>query len=294
MKKVLTAIGALVGISLAAGPFAKAYQADLPGGGNGSAYPAPETLKWYPDEAVNAIGYTNGGLLTWAARFTIADSTAGQILEAGVYIYIGSYGAMPAPGTLNVYLGTANDAGSPIGTGYVFGPVDVDGWQVYDCSSEGLTANSGDEIWVVASQQHDAGQYPAAVGSGPHVAGYGDWIYYNGSWASLYDLTGGSLDYNWNIYMIVDVQDVNEGATRGLALNVPTFSNGVATITYNLASSSRYDLSIYDAAGKLVWHNAGSRNPGRYAALVSGLKAGNYVVKLTQDGKSITRTLIVR
>ena len=266
---------------------------DNPGRAGVALFPS-ETLKWYNDVDAHAAGYQYGAEFIWAARFTIDASTAGQLLEAGVYIYIGDYGAMPSPGSLNVFSGTSNDAGSPIGQGYTFGPVDVDGWQVYDCSSEGISLTEGMELWVVAYQNHNASQYPAAVGSGPHVAGYGDWIYYNGSWASLYDLTSGSLDYNWNIYALVEPQNVNEGSSRGLALDVPTFSNGVAKLFYNLGLASRYELTVYDASGKVVWHKAEARNPGRYGVLISGLKAGNYLVKLTQDGKTLTRHLVVR
>ena len=299
MKRLLIAL-ALVGTALARKPIdfeidsvTVPHLANDPGEKGGSGPKEIDSLYYYNEVAYNAIGTPCGsGLTHWAARFTIDPPHAGKLTEAGVFIYIGDYGPMPTTGTMNVNAGTATDPGAPLGAGYTFGPVQVDSWQVYDCSTEDIQLSPGLELWVWARQQHNSGQFPAAVDHGPCVVNYGCWLSLDGiNWQGLG--CGGS--YNWNIYAIVDLTGVQEGpAPDRLALSFSSLNCGQATIEYTIPEDSRVSLKVYDPAGRLkMTLRNGPTRAGRYAALISGLAPGTYTVSLTAGSQSLSERMVV-
>ena len=293
MKKMIAATMLLAGLAIAASPLTLANPSRVADNASTSVYyPAEESLYYYNEVAYNAIGLTNGGLLHWATRFTIDATNAGQLLEAGVYIYINGYGSMPAPGSMNAYSGTTNSPGSPIAAGYTFGPVTTDSWQVYDVSGEGVNVAAGTELWIWVQQQHNAGQYPAAVDRGPCVVNYGCWISIDGvAWSNLSDY---GLNYNWNIYAIVDLTGVQEGpAPDRLAMTFKTVGCGQTDIHYTIPVSGPANLSIYDMGGRTITLVNGNVNAGEYVAMVSGLHPGNYIVNLSSGDQTISRNLII-
>ncbi len=298
MKRLLIAL-ALVGTALARKPvefgtdsLGELSPAPTTKQPSGNPIPPVDSLYYYNEVAYSAIGLTSGGLLHWAARFQINSSTAGKLMEAGVYIYIGNYGPMPYPGFINVYSGTASNPGAPLGVGDTFGPVTTDGWQVYDCSHENINISSGVNLWVWVQQQHNQGQYPVGVDHGPCVVNYGCWLSLDGiNWQGLG--CGGS--YNWNIYAIVDVTGVQEGPVPGgLALSFSTLNCGQATIEYTIPEDSRVSLKVYDPAGRLkMTLRDGPTRAGRYAALISGLAPGTYTVSLKAGSESLSERMVV-
>jgi len=293
MKKMIAATMLLAGLAIAASPLTLANPSRVADNASTSVYyPAEESLYYYNEVAYNAIGLTNGGLLHWATRFTIDATNAGQLLEAGVYIYINGYGSMPAPGSMNAYSGTTNSPGSPIAAGYTFGPVTTDSWQVYDVSGEGVNVAAGTELWIWVQQQHNAGQFPAAVDHGPCVVNYGCWISIDGvAWSNLSDY---GLNYNWNIYAIVDLTGVQEGpAPDRLAMTFKTVGCGQTDIHYTIPVSGPTNLTIYDMGGRTITLVNGNVNAGEYVAMVSGLHPGNYIVNLSSGDQTISRNLII-
>ncbi len=294
MKKMIAATMLLAGLAIAASPLTLANPSRLANDASASVYyPAEESLYYYNEIAYNAIGLTNGGLLHWATRFTIDATNEGKLCEAGVYIYINGYGPMPAPGTINAYSGTASAPGSPIAAGYSFGPVTTDGWQVYDIRSENITVSAGTELWIWVQQQHNAGQYPAAVDHGPCMVNYGCWVSLDGvAWSNLSDY---GLSYNWNIYVIMDHTDVAEGVSSStLSMKFATVGCGQTDIHYTIPASGPANLTIYDIAGKrTITLVNGNVNAGDYVAMVSGLHPGSYIVNLSSGNSSISRSLIV-
>jgi len=293
MKKMIAATMLLAGLAIAASPLTLANPSRVADNASTSVYyPAEESLYYYNEVAYNAIGLTNGGLLHWATRFTIDATNAGQLLEAGVYIYINGHGSMPAPGSMNAYSGTTNSPGSPIAAGYTFGPVTTDSWQVYDVSGEGVNVAAGTELWIWVQQQQNAGQFPAAVDHGPCVVNYGCWISIDGvAWSNLSDY---GLNYNWNIYVIMDVGDVAEGSgSSALAMTFKTVGCGQTDIHYTIPVSGPANLSIYDMGGRTITLVNGNVNAGEYVAMVSGLHPGNYIVNLTHGDQTISRNLII-
>ena len=294
MKKMIAATLLLAGLAIAASPLSLANPSRVADDASPSIYyPAEETLKYYNQIAYNGIGLTNGGLLHWATRFTIDASRVGTLSEAGVYIYIGQFGPMPAPGSINAYSGTATAPGSPIATGYTFGPVNTDGWQVYDIRPENIDLAEGTELWIWAQQQHNPQQYPAACDEGPCVVNYGCWVSLDGTtWANLSQY---GLSYNWNIYVIIDKTDVNEGVSSSkLGMRFATVGCGQTDIHYTIPTAGYANLSIYDMSGKrTITLVNGNVNAGDYVAMVSGLRPGSYIVTLTHGDQSISRSLIV-
>lgn len=290
----------LLGIALAGRPFE--FRTDSLGtfissGDIKGATPLPllDSLYYYNPDQVGAegLGLTSGGLLHWAVRFTIDSAHAGKLLESGVYIYIDTCGPMPEPGSMNVYSGTANNPGTPLGAGYTFGPVQIDSWQVYDCSSENIWLTPGMELWVWAQQTHDPGQFPAAADTGVCIPNYGCWVSLDGvNWESL-DYCG--MFGNFNIYAIVDVTDVQEGpASDKPYLSFSTLNCGRAMIEYYLPEGLDVSLRVYDSQGRLrMILKEGLVRAGRYTAFVSGLSSGAYTVSLTAGEFCISKSLLM-
>jgi hypothetical protein len=68
-----------------------------------------------------------------------------------------------------------------------------------------VTINTSQELWMAYQlQTSQYNQYPAGCDAGPHVAGKGDLMFFNGAWSNLYDLTSGKYNANWNIEGFVE------------------------------------------------------------------------------------------
>ena len=153
------------------------------------------------DTNVNAIGLTSGGSMEAAIRLTAADELPiyeGYEITAIKFHHGYAAGGSEPPhtATLKIYE-TTNPAnpGTPVTTETYTYP-DV-GWYEVAITSP-VVIQAGYDYWIGISMTHLAGEYPFGAGPGPHVPGKGDWVNLGG-WQSLYDATGGSLDYNWNI-----------------------------------------------------------------------------------------------
>jgi len=258
-----------------------------------------DSLYWYNPGQIdlNCFGFSGGGTLDYAVRFTIDTPHAYQMVEeTGIYIHIGSSGPMPAPGFVNIYDGTATQPVAPLGTEKSFGPVNVDGWQVQDWFSDFIWLYPSQEIWIWVKQQHDPGQSPGACDAGPAVRGYGDMVSFDGG-ASWVDLADSGYDYNWNIYLTLWFDDVEEGgASSLLELTVSNPNRGQASISYFIPRPCAVSLGVYDLSGRLlVKLRDGYTDSGSYATLVSGLSPGTYIVNLVVGEESrSTRMVITR
>jgi hypothetical protein len=86
---------------------------------------------------------------------------------------------------------------------------------------------------------------------------------------------------------INDPLSVKENAIAGLNMYPNPVSNGTLYITSN--SSEAKSVGVYDVLGKQVLNAKTSNN----AVNVSNLTNGVYFVKITEDGKTATKKLIV-
>ncbi|MGB7053854.1 MAG: hypothetical protein WBE28_00875, partial [bacterium] len=64
-----------------------------------------------------------------------------------------------------------------------------------------VAINGTDDIWIADAHTESPGGFPSGVGPGPYVAGKGDWVNDSGAW---YELGPLGLNYNWNIWAIVE------------------------------------------------------------------------------------------
>jgi hypothetical protein len=80
---------------------------------------------------------------------------------------------------------------------------------------------------------------------------------------------------------------VKQNQISGLSVYPNPVSKGTLYITSN--SSNSKTVSVYDILGKQVLNAKTSNN----AVNVSSLKGGAYIVKITEDGKTDTRKLII-
>ncbi|MBC7846794.1 MAG: T9SS type A sorting domain-containing protein [Flavobacterium sp.] len=84
------------------------------------------------------------------------------------------------------------------------------------------------------------------------------------------------------------VLGVKQNTISGLNMYPNPVSNGTLYITSN--SSEAKSVSVYDLLGKQVLNAKTSNN----AVNVSSLKGGSYIVKITEDGKTDTKKLIIQ
>ncbi|MBP6758288.1 MAG: T9SS type A sorting domain-containing protein [Flavobacterium sp.] len=89
------------------------------------------------------------------------------------------------------------------------------------------------------------------------------------------------------IISVNQVLGVKQNAIAGLNMYPNPVSKGTLYITSN--SSEAKSVSVYDLLGKQVLNTKTSNN----TVNVSNLKGGSYIVKITEDGKSDTKKLII-
>ncbi len=68
-----------------------------------------------------------------------------------------------------------------------------------------LTLNINQELWFGVRCNTTTG-YPAGHDAGPQVPDYGQWIYWNGTWSNLVDLSN-ALTVNWNLQAYLEPLD---------------------------------------------------------------------------------------
>lgn len=89
------------------------------------------------------------------------------------------------------------------------------------------------------------------------------------------------------IISVGEVLGVKQNAIAGLNMYPNPVSNG--TLFINSNSSEAKSISVYDVLGKQVLNSKTSNG----AVNVSSLKSGSYIVKITEDGKTDTKKLII-
>ena len=156
-------------------------------------------LYYDSDTNVDAIGLTSGGNMEAAARFTPDELTPYDGWELTTVRWHHGYTSSPPHDVIIKIYETTNptNPGTPITTEPFYAP--QQGWFEVPLTSP-VTIDISNDYWIGIESTHLAGEYPHGVGPGPHVVGKGDWVKGGGGpWQSLYDASGGALDYNWNV-----------------------------------------------------------------------------------------------
>lgn len=118
-------------------------------------------------------------------------------------------------------------------------------------------------------------------------------ISFNQSW--------GWMSFDYISYLVpndgVDVKDVTyENASMKLFQNYPNPCSDKTTVVYELTQSGDVEIDVLDARGTLVAHkNLGNGSVGmnEYELNIQNFNAGLYIMKLSQNGKVVSRTLSV-
>jgi hypothetical protein len=150
-----------------------------------------ETIRYDDGVNYNAIGLISGGTFQVAAYFHASTMAqyAGMILQK-LEFYIND---VPDTCKIKIYGGDTWASPGPLLYEQTVFPA-AHSWNIFYLDP--YVDITGEDIWIGYEVTHDAGENPAGCDAGPAIAGFGDMIYFNGTWAPLSTL---GLDYNWNI-----------------------------------------------------------------------------------------------
>ena len=168
--------------------------------------PISEWIHWDDGTPFSAIGLTDGGTFSVAARWD-----AGQLSDyAGTSItkmqYVVQDGFTDVE--LKIWEGTSLVWSENVTATSVAGM-----WN--EVALTPLSLDTSEELWVGYTITHTAGTFSAATDAGPAVAGYGDMISLDGVvWESM--ATAYGLDYNWNVQFYVT--EVSSSASSSVTL----------------------------------------------------------------------------
>ena len=181
------------------------------------------SLQW--DNGINndAIGLTSGGTFSVASHWEPADLAQynGMMLEE-ITFFAGDY---PGPSfTMKVWTGSnATEVSSEPVASFV-----QNDWNTVALSTP-VMIDASQDLWFGYETTHAAGEYPAGCDAGPAIQTYGDMILNGGAWSSLYVLTGGAIDANWNIVGSASFADGSKSTTNSVVMSkpiAPVKSNG--------------------------------------------------------------------
>ena len=150
-----------------------------------------ETIRY--DDGINfdAIGLTSGGTFQVAAYFHASTMAqyAGMMLQK-LEFYIND---VPDTCKIKIYGEGTSTSPGPLLYEQTVAPSGLS-WNTFELYTS--IEITGEDLWLGYEVTHDAGEHPPGCDAGPAIAGFGDMIYFNGTWAPLSTL---GLDYNWNI-----------------------------------------------------------------------------------------------
>jgi len=215
-----------------------------PGGGG-----EPGWLHYDNGTNDSAIGLTNGGDLEVAARWAPAGQNS---ILPYVGMNITQVKFFPTAAgvnyTIKIFTGAS---GMEVYSQAVSNPV-IGDWNTVTLTTP-FTIPSGTWVWVGYLCPHTAGIYPAGNDAGPAVAGFGDmYRVVGGGWSSLYDVSSGATDLNWNIQAYVTdatgkavqiAQPTREGNRQITAYNIYRDNTMIATVEPTVYSYTDTNVS---------------------------------------------------
>ncbi len=168
---------------------------------NAAASGTPRMLMWDNGENNNAIG--TGGV----AEFDVAHRYSPEVLQelevGGMSITQVTFWPNEAAATYTVKIWTGGTAAAPATLAYeqaVAAPT-IGAWNEITLTTP-FEIDDTQELWIGYNVNTTTG-YPAGTDAGPQVEGWGNMMYFQGTWTTLYQLAP-TLTYNWNIHAWVD------------------------------------------------------------------------------------------
>ena len=191
---------------------------------------------------------TNGGTFGVASRWTPAELAPYNGFSLMVINFYAN-GDPDATYVMKVWTGAT-------GTTEVYsqdvGSFVVDDWNEITLTTP-VVIDGSEDFWFGYEVTHLAGTFPAGADDGPAIQYSGDMIMTGGTWESLYALTGGDLDYNWNIHGWVELADGKAAAPivkiiQPTAANTNFVASGPTGISNKFVptSTSSKDLESYN------------------------------------------------
>jgi hypothetical protein len=105
-----------------------------------------------------------------------------------------------------------------------------------------------EELWIGYRANTQTG-YPAGCDAGPAIAGFGDMIYFQGAWASMFQAYG--LNYNWNIQGWISNTSRGDLATRVLPNPARANRGSIAAANYT-HSRTQTDFYAYKHSNQVI------------------------------------------
>jgi|GEM_PF-5621740 len=159
---------------------------------------ASPVLRWDNGSNNDAIGLTNGGTFSVAARFTATELAPFDGMSlASVELFLND----TATYTLKIWTGgswngTSGNNGT-LALSQAISDYTVEEFNLITLTTP-VTIDASQELWIGYTITHEAGAHPAGCDAGPCENYYSNLLQQT-SWTTLYDATSGSYTYSWNI-----------------------------------------------------------------------------------------------
>jgi hypothetical protein len=193
-----------------------------------------DTLHWDSGQTYTGIGLTQGGTFQGAVRFTPSMSCS---LKAVVFLH---FEATSHSGNIKIYGQGTNVTPGALITSAPYTAPDSN-WLRVDFPTP-VFLGGGVDFWASVEITHAANEFPLGVDFGPMVQDRGGFVSADGG-ATWIQLNTIPLDYNWNIWAIVEFVhlDHDVGATSILAPSGAVPQGSIITpkvIVHNFGSNS--------------------------------------------------------
>jgi len=158
-----------------------------------------DTLHYDNKTTATCIGYNSAGL-QWAGAIRLTtDELAAYTGYNIIAVVIKRCDHATINDTLIIYGQGTPTAPGPVVTSQTWVPV-LNSWNRIDLTTP-VPIDGVNDIWISDLHTESPAGYPLGAGPGPYVAGKGDWVWdATNGWYEL----GPGLDYNWNIWAIVE------------------------------------------------------------------------------------------
>ncbi|MBC8487819.1 MAG: T9SS type A sorting domain-containing protein, partial [Bacteroidetes bacterium] len=222
-----------------------------------------EWIQWDDGQNASAVGLTNGGTFSVASHWEPADLTNydGYTLSK-ISFFPNDENASYILKVWTGPNGTTEVLSQPLAT------FNVGEWNEVELDNP-VTISASTDFWFGYETTHLAGTWPAGCDAGPAIQYKGDMILTAGTWESLYVLTGGALDYNWNLAGYVELSDGIVAPLIGREV-VPSFSGGsFASAPESKVTTNQYSKFIPSSTKDLSYNVYFKPEGGSYDSIAN-------------------------